>query len=93
MGGHHGKRQGICPAMVLGVFRSCEIVEKAPREIASPTGVSHATDFLSRVSKKAGFIVWLKKRAGKDGQMLTIFWEDEKHWPNIKNSIIITSHK
>ena len=56
MGGHHGKRQGICPVMVVGVFRSCEIVEKAPREIASPTGVSHATDFLSRVSKKAGFI-------------------------------------
>jgi len=63
------------------------------RAIANPAGVSHATDFLSRVSKKAGFIVWLKKRAGKDGQMLTIFWEDEKHWLNIKNSIIITSHK
>jgi len=40
--------------------------------IENPPGVFHAIVVLNRVSKKAGFIVWLKKRAGKDGQKLTI---------------------
>jgi hypothetical protein len=35
------------------------------RAIANPPDVFHATAVLSRVSKKAGFIVWLKKKRRK----------------------------
>jgi hypothetical protein len=47
------------------------------RAIANPPSEFHAMAVLNRVSKKAGFIVWLKKkRAGKGGQELNIFWLD-----------------
>ena len=58
--------------------------------IENPPGVFHATVVLSRVAKRAGFTVWLKKRKGKGGQKLIIFKEDEKHWLNLKNSSITT---
>ena len=35
------------------------------RVIANPPGVFHATNGWGRVSKKGGFIAWLKKRGGK----------------------------
>jgi len=35
------------------------------RAIAKPPGVFHATAVLSRVSKKEGFIAWLKKKSRK----------------------------
>jgi hypothetical protein len=35
------------------------------RVIGNPPSVFHATAVLSRVSKKAGFIVWLKKKSRK----------------------------
>jgi len=38
--------------------------------IANQPGVFHATVVLSRVSKRAGFIVWLKKREEKGGQKI-----------------------
>ena len=46
--------------MVVGGFRSYEAIEKALGD-----GVFLETAALNRVSKKAGFIVWLKKKSGK----------------------------
>jgi hypothetical protein len=48
------------------------------KAIANEPSGFHATVVLSRVSKKAGFIVWLKKsrkRRLKDNH----FWENEKN--------------
>jgi len=47
------------------------------RAIVKPPGVFHATVVLSRVSKKAGFIVWLKKKSRKRRPKVNPFQNDE----------------
>jgi hypothetical protein len=49
------------------------------RAIGNPPSVFHATVVLNRVSKKAGFIVWLKKKSGKRQPKINPFQSDERH--------------
>jgi hypothetical protein len=64
--------------ILRGVPQRCWSIDGF-RAIGNPPSVFHATAALSRVSKKAEFIVWFNKKSRKRRLKNNHFQDDEKH--------------